>query len=120
MSRASIFNPKGDLLENRVNATKQVQRAMDDIQASVDHSKTKGHDSAVGMGDELKDAYAITRNSHKKALQSLTEKDLQTARSKKLLSDAEYTKLTRQKNRLSIEQTRNNNKPKNKDLGKSI
>ena len=117
---ASIFNPQDDTLETRVNATKQVQQAMDNIQSSIDHSKAKGYDSAVGMQDELKDAYSVTKSSHKQALQSLTEKDLQTARSKKLLSDAEYTKLTRQKNRLSIEQTRNANKSKSKGIDKTF
>lgn len=117
---ASIFNPQDDSLEMRVNAIKQVQRAMNDIQASIDHSKAKGYDSAIGMQDELKDAYTITKNSHKQALQSLTEKELQTAKNKKLLSNAEYSKLKLQRNRLSIQQTQNANKSRNKGLGKSI
>ena len=120
MSIASIFNPQDDSLESKVNATKQVQQSMDDIQASMDHSNSKGYDSAIGMQDELKDAYTVTSNSHKRALQSLTEKDLQTARNQKLISDNEYAKFARQKNRFSIEQARSTSKSKNKDLGKSI
>lgn len=112
MTLASIFNPVDESLEAKVNAVKKVQSAMNDIQASMGHSKAKGYDSAIGMQDELKDAYAITKNSHKQALQSLTEKELQTARSKKLLSNAEYSKLTLQKNRLSAERIQSNNKSK--------
>lgn len=106
MQTASIFTPQNDTLETRVNATKKVKRAMDDIQASIKHSKAKGYDSALGTEEELKEALEISQNSYKQAVQSLSDADLKKAKRENLLTTEEFQKLSVEKHKTKVQAIR--------------
>ena len=118
MQNATIHNPKDNSLEMRVQALKETRQAVHNVEASLGYTKLNGFNSALGTEKELKSAQAISKNSYKDAVKSLSRSDLSKAKDQKLLSPNEYAKLSIAKDKAQIQKVRANNTSNNKSHGK--
>jgi hypothetical protein len=112
MLNATIFNPSNNDLKTKVKSVRDVQKAFEGIKASFDHTKTNGYNSALGTEEELKEAYTISQNSYKKAINSLSEGELKKARKENLLSTEEFQKLSVEKHKTKVQAIRSEEKNK--------
>lgn len=112
---ATIYNPKDDSLEMRVQAFKETRQALYNVEACLNHTNTKGYNSVLGTKEELQQAHTISKNSYKQAVKSLSRADLVKAKDNKLISDNEYAKISVSSDRAKIQNVRDNNKSNGKD-----
>jgi Na+/phosphate symporter len=108
MQRATLFNPIDDSLETKVKSVRDVQKAYLGIKASLEYSKVKGYNQALGTKEELDKAYILTKDSFKQAVKSMSDSDLKKARSEKLISTEEFQKLSVEKHKTKVNFIRSN------------
>ncbi len=89
---ATIFNPTNDSLSARIQAWKEVCRANEQMQNSMNVQDSACLDRLGEKQDRLY-AQQVISDSYKQAVNSLSKQDLQNALDSKLINKQDYQKI---------------------------
>lgn len=108
MESATLFNPVDNSLETKVKSVRDIQKAFENVKASVAYSKANGYTQVLGTKEELDKAYILSKDSYKSAVKSFSDSDIKKARREELISSKEFKELTVAKHKTKVDFIRSN------------